>query len=300
MDQFTDLSQSTLARQLRERLVTLADAHRDPGKQGEQTIGSEVVTYCTLTRERVAGLRVEAPLIGVVLSGAKEIWFGEICHQLYPGDAFILPAKLPITVVNVPDERSGRYESLLMQIAEPPAQMVRLALPRRAGLVQVRLCLTEELVEALAHAATIRANSPDLIANHRLTEILMLIAGQPAAARLFDASAASAAAGIVLTDPSRSWTASEIGAQLGVGGSTLRRRLDREGTSLRVVLRDVRLEVARQLLAGGAYSVAQAADAAGYVSRSHFARAFRQAYGVTPRNAAPATGPTGIGSARPV
>ncbi len=110
-----------------ERLVTLADAHRDPGKQGEQTIGSEVVTYCTLTRERVAGLRVEAPLIGVVLSGAKEIWFGEICHQLYPGDAFILPAKLPITVVNVPDERSGRYESLLMQIVEPPAQMVRLA-----------------------------------------------------------------------------------------------------------------------------------------------------------------------------
>lgn len=287
MDQNIISRQSTLARRLVERLAPLAEGRRDPAKPGEQQIGSDIVTYCALTRERIVGVCTSAPLLGVVLLGEKQIWLGDMGHALYPGDAFIFPANITATAVNIPDERTGRYESMILRLTEPPPTMMRLAGSRVGRELKARLDLTEELVEAVAHAAQLRAGGSHLLAAHRLTEIMMLIADQPAAAPLFDASAASAVNGVVLGEPAREWTAADIGRRLGVGGSTLRRRLAQEGTSLRGIVRQARMSVAHQLLSSGTSTVSQAAEAAGYSSRSHFARAFRDAYGVEPRRAFP-------------
>lgn len=60
-----------------------------------------------------------------------------------------------------------------------------------------------------------------------------------------------------------------------------RRHLAAEGTRLRDVSRAARMDAARDALAAG-LSAGQAAELAGYSSRSHFARRFREAYGVNP------------------
>jgi AraC-like DNA-binding protein len=46
-------------------------------------------------------------------------------------------------------------------------------------------------------------------------------------------------------------------------------------------LRQTRMDAAQRALASGA-AIALAAEAAGYASRSHFARHFRSAFGTTP------------------
>jgi len=86
----------------------------------------------------------------------------------------------------------------------------------------------------------------------------------------------------MLGAPSRDWTAAEIARKLGIGASTMRRHLAADGQSLRQIMLDCRMKLARNLLTTGHSNVAQAAEAAGYASRSHFARRFRRAHGVAP------------------
>lgn len=54
------------------------------------------------------------------------------------------------------------------------------------------------------------------------------------------------------------------------------------GTTVFGYLHDYRMERSRQLLENGAISVAAAAQAVGYVNRSHFAIAFRKKFGINP------------------
>lgn len=283
----TAIPQSALAQQLLDSLAPLAAAGRDERVSGISEIGAQLVLYCALQRERMVELRAEKPLIGVVLSGEKQIWIGDVCHRLTPGRAFVFPADFDMTVINIPDARSGRYESLILEVADPPPQLLRPRVAATSSAVELTIRLNQEIVAALAHAAALRANADQSarLGAHRLTEVLMLIAGQPAADWLFCASVTRVARGVVLADPARPWTADLLGEKMGMAGSTLRRRLEAEGASLRGVLRETRMAVAQQLLASGAANVGQAAEAAGYASRSHFARAFREAYGMEPRAA---------------
>ncbi|WP_106691967.1 helix-turn-helix domain-containing protein [Paracoccus methylarcula] len=77
------------------------------------------------------------------------------------------------------------------------------------------------------------------------------------------------------------WTVSAAAEKLTMAGSTLRRRLATEGTSFREILRAVRLDAADRILAARGSS-AQAAAAAGLSSRGHFARAYRDRFGLGP------------------
>ncbi|NJN57198.1 MAG: helix-turn-helix transcriptional regulator [Leptolyngbyaceae cyanobacterium SL_5_9] len=54
------------------------------------------------------------------------------------------------------------------------------------------------------------------------------------------------------------------------------------GTTVFGYLHDCRMERSRQLLEAGEMSVAEAAQAVGFVSRGHFAAAFRRRFGVNP------------------
>ncbi len=277
-----------LARQLLQALRPFAHDRRQVDRRaGVRPHGKQLFSYCCFETERLARVSNEKPVIGIVLSGAKEFWLGDAGQRFVAGDVFIFPAKVEVDVVNVPAEGSGIYESLLVEVDGVPESIRRLRpagrLPRQG--IDMRVPLTAELVEALTHAAAVLAASDHAaaLAQHRLAEVLLLLRSVPAAACLYDMSLADRVAWLVLEAPAQRWTAEGIGSALGMGASTLRRRLKEDGTSLREVLASTRMRLAHEILMRGDANVTAAVGAVGYSSRSHFGRQFRTIYGMSPR-----------------
>jgi AraC-like DNA-binding protein len=262
-------------------------AGRPHKEHGFHPRGQQIFSYCCFTAERLAQFTIAKPIIGIVLSGAKEFWLGDDGRRFIAGDVFVLPGGATLDVVNLPDERTGLYESLIVEVASLPASVARLPFPARRAArpdFDIAITLTPELVDALAHAATTLATSEHVtaLAEHRLAEVLMLLRDDPAARALFDAPLADRVRWIIAAEPARRWTAEDLGVRLAIGASTLRRRLAGEGTSLRALLASARMEIAQAMLARGDVNVTAAAEAAGYASRSHFTRRFRSVYGSAP------------------
>lgn len=281
----------TQSRNLAEHLLQLLrPLALDPGRPlkqpGMHTRGRQLFSYCCFTAERLARVRNEKPLIGIVLNGSKEIWLGDAGQRFEAGDVFIFPHGRAFDVVNVPGETSGIYETLIVEVDHVPESVRRLGRPLRAPAVglDLRVPLTEDLVAALAHAAPVLAASGHaaILAEHRLAEVLLLLRNVPAAAWLFDVSLPERVAWLVASAPARRWTAEVLGQALGMGASTLRRQLANEGTSLRAMLAATRMQLAHDVLARGEGNVTAAVSAAGYASRSHFGRQFRGLYGASP------------------
>ncbi|MCB2114799.1 MAG: helix-turn-helix domain-containing protein [Rhodobacteraceae bacterium] len=250
---------------------------------GLHSVAGQLFTYCALDRERIAAIRLDHPLIGIVLRGSKELWIGDRCEVQRPGDVFILPRQVSLDVVNIPEERSGYYESLIFEVADlPPATRPRIA-RGSAGDVTFGVPLSPDLVEAICHAATSIADAGVRagVSTHRLGELFALLQDAPAARSLFERSLAETAAWHIAGAPSETWSVDRLARALGLGASTLRRRLAAEGTSFRRLLAEVRMAAAARALDGGASRLA-AAEAAGYASRSHFARVFRERFGAAP------------------
>ena len=254
------------------------------GTDGRYHHGNQLFSYCCLDRERLKAIELPNPLIGILLRGQKEVWLGDTVHFFEPGTVFVLPGGVRMDVVNIPAERNS-YESLLLEVPSLPPGIAPLigGPPCGAGGWQFSLPLNIDLVDALVHAATSIANDAtgEAVKVLRLTEVLTLMQPLAAARPLFQTSLAEQVAWLIRAAPSESWTVERVAECLGLGASTLRRRLASEDQSFRKLLRTERLKAGRSLLASGASSLA-AAEAAGYSSRSHFARRYRESFGTSP------------------
>lgn len=267
-----------LKAQLLARLRPFVTPVATPGEHG---LPGRLFSYCALTRERLAAVTPEKPILGVVLRGAKEVWHGDRAEVLTPGTLFALPAGIPVDVVNIPDPRSGVYESLVLCITQRPAGIAPQPLSGRLPCFTVGL--TPDLVEALAHAATDIADArrAEAVKDHRIAELLTLLADDPAGRLVLAADLPERAAWLLASDPSHPWTVAELARRLAVGASTLRRELDAAGRPFRSLLAEARMQAAQDALHAGA-SLTEAALAAGYASRSHFNRAYRSVHGRDP------------------
>lgn len=279
--------QEALRRLLLDRLRPLAAAPgREQKTHGMHFHSSQLFTYCCFTTERIAAFEIPRAVIGIVLNGTKEFWIGNSGQRFNAGHVFVLPAGAKLDVVNMPDERRGLYEALIVEVRHIPSALAALPdVPKAAGGdFNHDVTLTAELVDALVHAAVTLASSDHaaILAEHRLAEVLMLLRGDPAARCLFDVSLPERIGRMVAAEPTRAWTADAIAAKLGMGASTLRRHLTQDGTSLRDILANARMQIARGMLERGEANVTAAAEAAGYSSRSHFIRRYRSVYGAMP------------------
>lgn len=268
-----------MAPTLRARLLSRLDHFvAPPGASGERQIAGRLFCYCALERERLASLVTDAPILGIVLRGTKEVWSGSFSEVLPSGTVFALPAGMTFDVVNIPDER-GLYESLILRVERLPTEIRPQAAPRRMDRLSVRL--TPDLVESLVHTAAAIETGHEAVGRVRLIELLMLLAEDTAGRMVLAGDAAERAAWLIASTPERAWTVPALAAELGMAPSSLRRQLDRLGRPFRTLLAEARMQAARRELRDGA-SVTEAAVAAGYASRSHFTRAYRQAFGTTP------------------
>jgi AraC-like DNA-binding protein len=257
------------------------------GTAGRYAHGHQLFSYCSLDRERLRAIELPCPLIGIMLRGRKEVWLGDATHFFEPGTVFVLPARVPMDVVNIPAGSTSSYESLLLEVPALPSGMAPLTGGEktnvRDGDRQFRVPLDADLVHTLVHAATAIASEAlgEAVKAVRLMEVLTLLRPITAARPLFEASLPDEVAWLIGSAPSEDWTVERVADRLGLGASTLRRRLAATGTSFRNVLRTERLRAGQTALAAGATSFA-AAEAAGYASRSHFARRYRESFGQSP------------------
>lgn len=269
---------------LRADLLERMRRVRPARKGGFTPRARNAFTYGCKHRETLKSVLVEKPALVVVLRGSKEIWIGARCLTMPAGSVFVLPRGLRAHFVNVPDDSLGLYESLLLEVDGLPQSVPRLSSAERAApRADLRVALSRDLVEALGHAAQhlSEAEGFETIRDLRVAEILTLLRPVPQARPLFEQTLAEDARWLMRSAPADPWSVEGVAEVFGISGPTLRRRLAAEGTAFRALLREVRMEAARAALAEGSGSLA-AAEAAGYASRSHFARAFRDVYGATP------------------
>ncbi|TMV92697.1 helix-turn-helix transcriptional regulator [Thioclava sp. BHET1] len=259
-------------------------AFRRPELSGTAPHGQGLFSYCTLVRERLRQINLPHPILGVVLSGTKEIWRGLDQETLTAGTLFALPAGVDIDIVNDPDPERGTYQSLLIEVTpEMTAGLPRLDVS--ASRKGASIDLTPELIEALSHAAMAIASGPmeSSIRRARIAELLALLATEPAAGVLFDSPVADRLAQLVRSQPDHPWTSDQVAHAIGMSESTLRRRLRDTDDSFSAILRRERMQIARRMLGQGMAS-GLVASAVGYASRAHFARAFRDEFGHNPRH----------------
>ncbi|OSP53591.1 hypothetical protein BV911_17155 [Pseudoruegeria sp. SK021] len=88
------------------------------------------------------------------------------------------------------------------------------------------------------------------------------------------------AAALALSGPP---TVADIAAQLGISSRTLQRNLSSQGVSLRAIIDESRMEIARVLLCQTNFDVQDIAMRTGYSTPSGFARAFSRWAGSAPR-----------------
>lgn len=251
--------------------------------------GLGIFGYCVRRQERVARSRLEHPSLVVVLSGTKEIWRGDLVQRFAAGEPFLIPAGIDYDLVNIPDDRTGLYESLCITIDPVLRQRLQPSLRLSAARPlpnDLAVPLTSDLVEAYGHAATALSDTDPAmtatIARHRVCEILLLISRTPVGAYMASTNLAEQVEILLASDPGRKWRTDEVARTLGIGNSTLRRQLAQAGSSFRHILLRVRMNAAAELLKND-HSVIQAAQASGYTSRSHFARQMNGFHGLLPR-----------------
>lgn len=272
----------------------LADGLSDfvrPARSGIVPHAAGLFSYCSLSRERLTATRLPHPVIGVVLSGAKEVWRGDMGERFLRGTLFVLPSGIDLDIVNEPGGRSHLYQSLIIEVREDllPDWAVAEAACDPAPMLSDSFAvpLTPALVDMMLHAARDIATGPAAgpVRTARLCELLSLLRPMAAALPLFNASVAGRVAQLVRSRLTDKWTATTVARRMAMSESTLRRRLAAEGRSFSLILKRERMAMARRLIDAGMGSGA-AANAVGYASRAHFAEAFRQAYGDTPRPSA--------------
>ncbi len=263
------------------------------GTAGRYAHGRQLFSYCSLDRERLKAVELPCPIIGILLRGRKEVWLGDTTHFFEPGTVFVLPGRVPMDVVNIPAGPTSSYESLLLEVPALPIGMAPLMRSEKADMpgagMQFKVPLDRDLVDTLVHAATAIASEAlgEAVKAVRLIEVLTLLRPLQAARPLFQVSLPDEVAWLVGSAPTEDWTVERVAAHLHLGSSTLRRRLAAEGTSFRAIVRAERLRAGQNALFSGASSLA-AAEAAGYASRSHFARRFRESFGQSPSGRRPA------------
>lgn len=261
-------------------------------RHGIEAQPQELVTaFVTRSREAVGELPVPAAALVVVLEGTKEIHRGAERLVYRAGETIALAAGDRVDVVNVPDEASGVYRALCVTFPRELVIEAARLWPNLTGTRRVReagVPLDDILCSAIVHAAEAiggRADVSRRLVEHRVLEILLLLAERgvlPIAPKYVERSVADAVRVMIRHRLDHAWTPAAVAERLSMSEATLRRRLRGEGATLRGLLLTERMNAARLILAERDADVADAVAATGYASRSHFARHFQQAFGMSP------------------
>ena len=266
------------AQQILERLRRLAAKDNRPAAPIEERRGaSGLFTFVTRERERIAGCAFSRLSIVAIVEGAKELVTMGRHLRFTAGTVLVLPAGWRGDVVNDPDPKSGVYRAIFMDFPDELVSRTANAFPPRLDETRLDLALDPVLAGAIHHAGEgiATGNLPATLIEHRVMEVLMVL-GLKGALPVQPRTTADGVRALVRWEPGRAWTADLIADALGTSNATLRRRLAREGTSLRATLGAERARLAETMLADDGLTLREASLASGYRSTRRFAERLRE------------------------
>jgi len=233
---------------------------------------------------------IHQPVAVLVVSGRKLIALGERRIEIFPGELLLLPAGCTVEIGNHPDARGEAYLGLALAFSQTSLEHFRRSygrdLPEETQPLW-RASAPTDMIASLAQWVEwcLRHPVDSTLARHRQVELLLLLARAGVAGNLLldrEAAWRERVAQLIALDPGRDWSAREVCRRLGIGESTLRRRLSEEGSGFRQVMEESRMVAALALLQETFWPVAQVAEAVGYLSHSRFSERFKRRFGLSP------------------
>lgn len=235
---------------------------------------------------QISAFGVEAALLAIPVQGCKRVREGADWIDIHPGNVLLVPGPRTVDLQHTPDAGSGEYVAVGISIHESLLDMARQLIPERArsgeGAV-ARLSLADLQEPLLRWCDAVQTGRMPMACHAMLGMVLQLyemghhgLLEQPAP-RL-----ATRIRSMVAANPGREWASSDIEAELGMSGASVRRHLAAEGASLRDIIVDARLAHALQLLYTTRLPVKSVAQRVGYASVASFGKRFAERYGVEP------------------
>ncbi len=220
------------------------------------------------------------PAIAYLIDGSKAVGANAdapLDETMQPGQILLIPAGLPLSVVNYPDVKTGQYCALVLEFSPDLIMRFTAAYPEIRELMATHpvsdhsgLVFTPQddlLRSTMAVMSLLSASgaAPDrALIRHRLMEVLLLMAqaGQAGPLLLPVASPdmTERLCALFRLAPARKWQKAQLAHHLGTSPSSLDRQLKQAGTSFRTLLEGERMAHAARLLGHNPKAIAKSGD----------------------------------------
>ncbi|MDB6063045.1 MAG: helix-turn-helix protein [Verrucomicrobiaceae bacterium] len=242
-------------------------------------------------RYRLASVKCDMPLIIFPMQGSKQLYFSGETFACNAGEYLMVHSALDISIENIPSATES-YRAWLIAF---PWRVVELTRQLIFGAVETNnknsgrqiTCdkLSIKMIAALERYLQLQ-NGAASASEINLSLINILLAlyeeGSTAFLTASDPSLAARMRVMISSNPCKNWLSADFEETFHISGATLRRRLVDENTSLRLLLREARLQVALSLLQTTSKPIKTVAFECGYQSLSSFRENFIEQFGTAP------------------
>ncbi|MFO6418951.1 helix-turn-helix transcriptional regulator [Hylemonella sp. W303a] len=234
----------------------------------------------------IKAVDITGPALVIPLRGTKRCREGGDWLRIEPGQMLLVPGARSLDVENIPDDVVGDYTAIAIGIEPATLEAARQLLPDRAfgqpGPV-ARIALDDVALALLNWVDALLAGET-VFACHAMAGVVLRLhaLGHGGLLAPVTPSLGEQIRAMVVAEPARDWSSSDIEQALGLSGATLRRQLAAGGTSLRELIIGARLAQALILLQSTRLPVKSVAMRVGYASTASFSKRFAERYGVEP------------------
>jgi AraC-like DNA-binding protein len=297
------LAAKILRQHFKDKLISLLNNVPGNTNTPEKTVAIQQLATLTKlvfrSRECFRGIKLEQPILVVVLSGTKTIYVDDQEYIFQPGELFFVPSAIALDVINQPDINSNYYTALVLELSATLFHKLRLIYPELVDDVeqqqfqlQFAIALSPQLSQSFIYLVQSIINSAadnSDLNEHHVMEIILLLLNSDLRSLVIQEiypDLLSQVTRLLRRNLALPWTIQQLARELNLSVSTLKRQLKIHDLTFRQILTQERMSKAMLLLKQEKYPISEIAIACGYQSPSRFAVRFKQHYGLNPSGVA--------------